>query len=640
MGWLVKTIRQEGEKPGIAVSSSFVLVEWCSLIIQNLAGSALWEEFGTDIILADAVCIERCLRPTSKKTLALSAKVVTRRAFRKLFQPSESSEKTLATTVNVLAIKSPQSTARNTPLLGLVAGVASRLQSLRPAFEKLKPLYFDFYIREVIGSKIAVEEHVAAGLQDFFCDFSTLDEVGKEIIPALEKGLLRAPEVILTGVLIPLVSSLPTAFDLAFILKDKLLKPLLSNIKSSNASVRNASVQAFGDLVLRCRDPAALESIADDVLSPLKSGKLSAADHRILHSEMIQKIPLSSSSVERVATGLAAVSGKEGNEAALSAETAALAQTIIKLAEKGDQIPKLLVDTLAKGLAEKKAGSRKIWLLRVGDILLKQGALEATDGTQSLVESLIPKMVENFNEVKANAPSAAQNGLIIGAYILMAVSPGLRTRYPESKILARTPKPTDLAGGDAKEPALLSHRFYSRLSGEEDLRWMTLTLANLAPQMDDKTGQSLSLAWSEALVYLVTTLGIHPRVQQQASSLLSDLHSQRPRQTSSWIISALWSLLTEPSGNAKEAKFGRQQLIQVLKSICPKQPHGNNDEGHLAILENQACELLVLAQPVLVPRSSWIALCLRMQIDPGELASKSLDKLMGEISARISEKVS
>ena len=529
--------------------------------------------------------------------------------------------------------------ARKTPLLGLVAGVASRIQSLKPTLEGLKPQYYQFYVREVIGSKIPVEEHVAAGLRDYFCDFATLEDIDTDIVPALEKGLLRAPEVILTGVLRPLVSSLPSHLDLASILKGKLLKPLLSSIKSSNAAIRNGAVQAFRDIVLHCHDLEALGTVADEVLSPLKSGKLSSADHRVLHSEMLEVLPFTVKSAELVATGLAAVSGKEGNETALAAETSALARAVIQLSEKGGQMPKPLLDTLAKGLSEKKPVFRKIWLLRVGDILQKQGDFERTSGIQTFVETTVPKLIETFEEVKKNVSSASQNGLVVGVYILIALSPSLQDRFSESKALAKLPKPIEALGPGAKEYTLLSHRVCSRLSGEEELLWLSLALVALAKQLDDKTEGNLRLAWSEALTFIITTSGIPSKVQQETAKLLSDLYLRSPRQISTWIIDGLWNLIAHRGETDKEIRFGREQVIQVVKSICPARSRGGEATTDPSILQEQACALLVLSQPVLVPRSGWIALCLRMGVDPGELAHSCLDKLLEEITIKASDEV-
>lgn len=636
LAWLVKTIRQEAQKSAIAIATSFVLLEWSSLFIQHLAASPLWDQFGNDILLSAADSYERCLQPTSKKSVAQSAKIIARRALRKWFALPEARHKALSDAVKVLTAKSSQPVARNAPLLGVIAGVSSRLSAMKPVIETLKPQFYEFYIREIVGSKTTVADHVAAGLGDFFGEFATLEEVETQIIPPLEKGLLRAPEVILTSVLTPLIASLPVSFDFSTALEEKLLRPLLASVKSSNALVRNGAVTSFRAIVLRCQDVKALESIADEIVTPLKSGKLPSADHRLLHAEMLEGMPLPEASAEKVATSLAAVAGKEGNEAALAAETSALARALTQILSNNAEVPKSVLDVLVKGLAEKKPASRKLWLLRVGSVLKTHASGETTIGMQSFVEAVIPKLVDNLNEVMTNAAAAALNGLIVGAYILTALAPGLHQRFPSSKSLVRVPAAKDALGSGAKESFLLSHRIYSKVSVEEDLHWLSLALSVVSSKLDNKTERVVRLAWSEAIVYLITTSSVSSKVQQETARSLSSLYSQNPGHISELIIDGLWNLMHLGNVKEKELKCGDGHLIQVLRSICPENEVDGESRVEVETLENQACALMVIARPELVPRSSWISLCLRMGVDPGGLARKYQDKLLEEILRRAS----
>ncbi|CAG9949575.1 unnamed protein product [Clonostachys rosea f. rosea IK726] len=631
LGWLTKTMRHEGQKAGLATSNSFVLVEWCSLLMQSLAGSPLWGQFGDDVIHCTADSLARCLQ-SGKQSIAHSALVVTRRGFRKLFG-ADTREKVLQDAVKTLTAKSSQSVARHAPLLGVIAGVSSRLPAVKPAIEAHKPQYYEFYTREIVTSKTPVTAEVAAGLKDFFQDFSTLPELEKEVFPALEKGLLRAPEVILTSVLRPLVAALPPAFDLSTLLKDKLLKHLLSSIKSSNALVRAGAVSSFRDIVLRCHDDAILQKVVDEILVPLKGGKLSSPDHRVLHADMLEGVPLSESSAKKVMDGLAIIAGKEGNESALSNETSTLSKAVVQLLKTNADIPKPVLDVFVKGLADKKPASRKLWILRTGSILRACELQEPTDSMLSWVEAVTPKLFDNFNETAANAASAVQSGLAIGAYILTALIPGLQQKFPSAKSVAKTPVAKDALGPTGKQSFLLNHRIYSKLSGEDDLNWFALALTALHSALDDKTPTDVSIAWSGAFIYAITAPDVPPSVQQAAGKALSQLHSKNIRQISGFVTDGLWNLLLHSGTQEKETKFGRDQLIQVLRAICPDRSDGDEATDSTA-LEDQACSLIVLARHELIPRSSWIDLCLRMKIDPGNLARERKEELLKEIWTR------
>lgn len=639
MGTLVKGIRREAQKPVIAVSTAFTLVEWCSLLMQKLSGTALWDQVGEDVLLCDADSFERCLQPTSKRSVVHSATIVTRRGFRRLLDTAKSQEKVLADAVKILTAKVAQPSAKNAPLLGVIAGVCSRRDTLRLLFAALKPQYYEFYTREIVTSKTAVPRHIAAGLRDFFYDFATLEDLEKEVVPTIEKGLLRAPEVILNGVLGPLVSSLPATFDLSKILKERLMKHLLSSIKSSNTQVRTGAVNSFRDIVSRSGDEKLLEGIVEEVLTPLKGGKLSSADHRILHAEMLEGIHLPQSSAPTVASGVATVAAKEGNEPALIAETSALARAISQiLTQKGD-IPKPVLDTLSKGLGDKKHSSRKVWLLLVAQILQDLNKSEPSPGEAPFIESVVPKLVDNFNEVVANPATSVQNGIIVGAYILTALAPALQTRLPSSSAaptLSKASGTEEALGPGGKQSFLLNPRIYTKVAAEADLRWFALALSSLPTTFGEKAGDGILLDWAEAFIYVISGSEVQARVQQQAATELTQLYTKTPDTTSRAIMDGLWSVL-QTSTKDKDLRLAPENLLSVLKSICLE-----TDEGGSSIIpkeqrESQACALLVLARPELVPRSSWITLCLRMGVDPGTLAKNHQDVLLKEVGRRASD---
>lgn len=638
---LIAALRKESQKPGIAPTNAFVLVEWCSLFMQHLDASQ-WDQFATDIILADADALEKCHQPVSRKSVTHSAIIVTRRGLRKLFSSNELSKKRLSASVDVLTAKGAQSTSRNAVLLGVVAGVSARKDHLRPILDSLKSKYYDFFAREIIGSRTSVPEHLVLGFGDFFTSFATLEEISKELIPALEKGLLRAPEVILGGVITPLVRCLPDNFDLSKILEQNLLKPLLSNAKSTNAAIRAGSLDAFSALVNKSGDTASLEKVINEVATPLKSGKLASPDHRVLHAQMLQTAPLSEASAEQVANAVAVIAAKEGNESALAAETSALAKAVSFLLTNDAEVPKSVLESVTKGLTEKKIPSRKYWLLRVGGILQSiNEAQSVSSAMAAFVDAVIPKVITTFTEVTSNAASAAQNGLIVGAYILTAVSTHIQRLLPGSAAdlsMAKASVTKQSLSLDPKSSFLLSPRIYSKVTADEDLKWFSRALNSIFQGLDKGADNQVTLAWSEAIIHLVTAQSVPATVQQETSKTLSNLYVRSPKLVSSFIIAGLWDYLKHSGSPDKEPSSGAHNLIQVVKAICltPSDIEKTGETINTEDLETQANNLLVLARPELIPRANWIDLCLRMELDPGNLVKKYQDELVTEIENQTS----
>lgn len=617
------------------------MVEWCSILMQNLAVSPLWDELGNDVLLAGADALEKCLQPSSKTGVVRSALVVIRRGFRKLFSPAQSRDKNLDTAVATLTAKGQQPVAKHSLILGVIAGVCARLPELKSQLEARKQKYHEFYVREIIGSRTALPEHVACGLADFFHHFVTLDELERDLIPAIDKGLLRAPEVVLEGVLRPLVTSLPDTMDLSKLLYGKLLKPLLSNIKSSNATIRAGAIAVFRVMVKRCSDLQAMDGVISEIASPLAAGKLASPDQRVLHAEMLEATPLSEEGANRASSALVAVASKEGNEAALAAETSALARSVVMILETGKELSKPLLDVMVKGLAEKKPGSRRLWLLRVGSVLHALGHHKSTTGISAFAEAVVPKLVANSEEVSGGPAAAAQNGILVGAYLLTALTPALLRQFAGSSFagaLAKADVPSQAASLSTKQTFLMNHRIYNKVSIEEDLDWFCRALTSVAPHVVDATDKDVTLAWSDAMIYLITASNVPSRVQLEAVKSVSKLYARNQVVMSRIMVEGLWNCLARDENKEKDIKLERTSLINVLRSIClePGELEKLGTDIDKEALEAQACALLVLSRHELVPRSSWIDMCLRMSVDPGNLARNHLDELLEEIARRTS----
>lgn len=648
---LVAAIGQEIKKGAIAPGSAFTLVEWSSLLVQNFAGTPLWDKFGKDLTLSLAEALEKCCQPASRGTVSKSALVITRRGLRKLVA-GDDREKVIEEAVKTLAVKGTQPMAKYAVLLGVIAGVCSRKPEAVPIIEKLKSQYFTFYTREIVGSRTQVPTHLASALSDFFSSFVTLEDLDKDVFPSLEKGLLRAPEVVLNDLITPLVGALPQDFDLSAALSGRFVKPLLNNVKSSNAVIRNGAVTVFKGLAARSKDAALLEKVADEVLNPLKTGKLASADHRVLHSEMLVALVVSTGIANKIADGLPLVTGKEGNEAALSAETVALNASAVYLLNADAEVPKPLADAYVKGLGEKKLPVRRTWILRAGDILYafnKESQETLPANFIKFAEALVTPLGTTFAEVVANPATAAQNGTVTGALVLCAVESLIRRAesstfeavYKKANIqknsLAITPKPS----------YLFNPRIYGKFA-DEDLKWLTRALTAVAPFLNS-IGLPERVAWAQAFIYVISSAATSPEVRRDAVDALSTLYAQSSAKAegpsallTETIVEGLWHWIEATEAADKEsaaalAKSGTSNLHLVLKAICLKPDEYQKRAGaepDKTKLESQMCSLLVLAKSQLIPRSSWIDLCLKVETDPGELARKYEQRLLDEIVNR------
>lgn len=638
-GDLLKAFQRETSKAGIAASNAFVLVEWGSEFIQQCAAQQeFWEEYGLDLILHHAQILERCLSSKSRGSVKQSALVVTRRALRRLFRATPTGETAVKEIVIQLTAKPQGGVPVNAVLLGVVAGVCARLESRRPTLEANKSLYYSFYVREIIGSRSIVPQHIVAAYNDFFANFATQEDVQKEVVPALDKALLRAPEVVFNDLISPMVQSLPANIDLSESLAARLLKPFLANLKSQNSIIRNGTMSAFTACLNHSYDDTYLKKITDDILNPLASSKVTVAEQRTLHSRLLLNVPYNEMRSAAICTSLVAITAKESNETALSVETAALSQHLFPLLGTAGTITQdslgSWTDAFTIGLSDRRPAVRKIWILTTGNLLWRFKT-ESTDtrAASNLIDAVAPKLLDCFDEVIVNVQSSVQSGLSVAAYVGVAIYDFLtaHTYSEQVKIQARKSNIYHQAFAINQKSSILNHRVYTKLAGDDEIRWAIRALSAIEFSYVDSSGDSWALAFS----YFITAANIPPTLRKEATMALQEVYYSQPSTVSYLIIRGLWTWYSQVEHSDKDtpaaaAKTGNSNLYLVVRSIFPSRSKALDPSRHIdvGVLRSQLIDMLVLARPEMIPRVSWIDLCLEVGQDPGNLARSSVDRIM------------
>ncbi|MCJ1397879.1 translational activator of GCN4 [Xylographa trunciseda] len=646
---VVNFLSSESLKQGLAPSSALVLIKWCSLVIQYCAAdSKRWDEYGLDLITADAQLLDLCASSISRTNVHKSALVVTRRALRNLFRSAECGADTIKAIVSSLTEKNPLG-SRSAILLGIVSGVCARLAAARPVFEALKPQYFSFWVQEIIGSRTIVPHHIACAFKDFFSSFTDAHDMAVEISPALEKALLRAPEVVLNDLIKPMVSALPVHIDLSEVLADRLLRPLLANTKSTNLDIRNGAASAFSVIVSRCRNEVALDKISKDVLTPLASSKLASADQRVLHARMLSSLPFQPSVSGVICDGLLSTLAKEPNEAAAAAEANALVRHLSLMILHGSPAIEKLIAAFTKGLADKRPAFQRLWALRSGDLLwkLSRDAVRTTQLTE-IVETILPKLLELFKEVAANPLPASQSGTVISGYIVVALysflnavveTPSIQSMLHKANIMSKS------LNYGAKPSFLLNTKIYSKATNPEDLTWLVRALfgCTASVYMED-VAPGIRNAWTQSLLFTMMASAVPHSVQGEALRSLTEQYWQRPAQISESIIEGLWDWYRHVEMSAKDtaalaSRAGVDHCHIVLRSICllPSEAEAPNRIIDPSILHSQLIKMLVLCRNEVLPRCNWIETCLGVGEDPGLLVSSRSTECIGQINGILND---
>ncbi|KZM25341.1 translational activator of GCN4 [Ascochyta rabiei] len=651
---IVKFLKEECQKKGIAHVNAFVLVDWCStLLVQFAKQPERWSKFGLDLALADARVLETCVAAGSDRRatrISHSALVVTRRALRAILGSKEIGKDALDKLVANLTAKGAAPAAGNAVFLGVIAGVSSRLSDVKLRFEQHKQEYYAFYVREIVGSRSQLPDHISNAFHDFFDTFPTLEELRKEVITPIEKALLRAPEVVLNDIVSPMILALPESMDLSDVFISNLLKPLLSNVKSSNPVIRAGALRTFTALASRSQNEDVIGKVADEVLNPLKQGKVSGVEQKVLHAQMLSAFKESSALSHKIPAGIAPVALKEPGESAVVAEVSTMAKHLTFGLTNGVALDKTVADAFIKGMADKRIPVRRLWAIRAADIWWN--LTESQHGQADILafcQSTLPKLVEIWQEVNANPLPATQNGLVtVGHYVTALL---LKIRDTKDEKLAAVYKKSDVLSqslvSQPKPSFLLNAKVYTKLSTEDDVAIALRALRAVAPfVIQESVSGDVQDAWAQAFIFFIAGQSVSSRAKSAARLALTQTYLEvSTEKISEIVIQGAWSWYRLSTQEDKESaafasKTGATELGAVLGCIClppdvVKKLEGSVDQNQL---RKQAISLLVLARGELIPRTSWIDMCLRMGVDPGQLVQENLQECMSLINAATENK--
>jgi hypothetical protein len=452
--------------------------------------------------------------------------------------------------------------------------------------------------------------------------------------------------VVLNDIVSPMILALPESMDLSEVLLENMLKPLLSNVKSTNPTVRAGTLRTFTAFASRSKSEDVINKVAEEILNPLKQGKVSSAEQKVLHAQMLSALPHSPSLSQKIPSAIAAVALKEPSEPAVVAEVSTMTEHLTYGLANGVALEKAVSDAFVKGMADKRVPVRKLWAIRAVDLWWSLSKEQhAQPDILAFCQTTLPKLIEIWQEVTANPIPATQSGLVtVGHYVAALLLARVRNMEDE-KLVAIYNKSDVLQQSLAVQPKpsfLLNSKVYSKLSTEDDIAITLRALAAVAPFLtQDTSSRDVEVAWAHAFIFLIVAQSVPSKAKIAARQALTQTYLQvSPAEISRIMVQGIWSWYRSTAHEEKDSpavasKTGAGELAPVLGCIClPREVvqklGASIDETSLRA---QALDLLVLARSEMVPRASWIELCLRMGVDPGELVRARLSDCISTINA-------
>jgi len=481
--------------------------------------------------------------------------------------------------------------------------------------------------------------HLGHGLDSFFASSAMSTELfERELAPSIEKAMLRSPEVVLSGLLPAVVTAISPNIDLSWSLKKHLLKPLISAVKSSSATVREGCLTSFEAVIARCQNPDTQLEIGQELSKLVKETK--APDTRALYSHMLASLTSRCSAAESLSSDVASLASKEGNEQALDSEAKVVRFQVFSALVAGKKPVEALIKAFRQGLSDKKPATRRIWTLQLGDIVWSLKADELSNSAaSSFLDETLEVALKACNDIASNPVAAAQSGSIAPAYVLTAVFLE-RLRDSGMKSLSQLLKSPILLNAQAlddKVSFLTSHRVYSKITSADEAIWCVRALSAVF-----RTSKSAAnVAWGQAMLFMLTSTTISPRARQEASASIQTLCFADAELLVSTIAESLWHWLRsvrleEKDTPAAAARTGVERLYQIFRPISTAlgklMSADSSKNGDL--VRRQLVRLLVLCRQPLLPRVTWIDMCIRSGVDPSSLVAADPDLCISEARLR------
>ncbi|KAK9468030.1 armadillo-type protein [Lipomyces arxii] len=623
----VDLLKSETTKRGKAAADYFVLLEWVNITISTLCkmeDKSYYKTYIADLVTVQATCIDGCLKSSDvkRRRLAGSAERATKAALATVFAAVDTAGEMY---LDILASKTAK--LGTASLLGLLAGTAAELSQNLTAYQTVKdrkPDVIAFYTREVLGSKVAVAAHDAKALNSFFENYFEAPDL-LDLAAPLGRALLRSPEAVLGPVTLHFVNSLPKSIDCSAAVKDHLIAPLLSSFKSSKDAVRDNAVKTVVALFAKCTDEEVVPIIANELLTPLTTSKITAADQRAMYAAALTAFPRSSSLAKTVPAGLVSLAAKEINEPA----TAAIVNAIYYHTQTGLDanvaVDKPVWDAILKGLTDKRQNLRRYWISGFGELVFSGPVKPIGDAAAELYLAAVPALLETWKEVIANPTATVQSKLVVAGFVIVAICSRLKTESALTKA-----KIVETALTIAPKPSfLMFDRVYTKLTTKEEQTWAVRALRATAGAVAPASAEG----WGVAMLYFITSPAVDPGVRQFAAFELGVAYIMSPEVVYSSIKAGLWRWVAQLERDSAEPSAaitasGLKRLNVALQSIT------RLDTVSDTIAKDQLVGLVVLAHHAVVKhRVNWIALCQRMKVDPAELVAERAAELQAAILA-------
>ncbi|WBW74626.1 translation initiation regulator, HEAT repeat protein Gcn1 [Schizosaccharomyces osmophilus] len=627
--------------PSSSISVSFNALIWVNCILSNLPSNEM-KYWMLEFLPIQSQFLNAVVQ-NGKPAIVRSALQTTRRCYRSLFL-SQLNDLSSFIPFLLNETKTALVLPKALPLYGVILGTCYFFQ-LSSAPRTLASENIDFLVKMIPQHVLAAKPALPSSSVEGFCYsiglLLSLDKLSNDLLPSIEKALLRSPELVFAGIL----SSLAIGFsdsgkDASSILLSKLHDAFASNLKSSNATVRQNCFQTFSVLCKHAKDPKVLMDVALKLAFALKTNKVTSNEHRNLYIECLSHLSVeevdSASLLKEVLPLFMKV-----QESSFYHLAAVVIRNIKSLLLSNSSLDKSVYDFLSKSLDKPAAYERQHWILVLADLVWD---LQANKSSQlELTNFYLEHLNKSSQAALSNSTIALQNGSILAPVVYLCLMNKKQTDEDITKLKFAGDLQTllnGLVGSTNGESILFSSKITNKLTTDQAKLWWIRGLCTFASAYDKDLTDDLASSWFQSLINLFNFSGNQTSRVAFEALRTAVLVNPGLRKT---ICSQLWNLHYQAESAKKDEKFdenSNKKLIQLLKSILLAISSDVSNVGSKELVDYDCylIELLFLSFAY-VDQFDWIQLCQLSHRDPATLVTERVHDIVNYIETTLSTNV-
>ncbi|CEG70748.1 hypothetical protein RMATCC62417_06588 [Rhizopus microsporus] len=649
---IIPVIVREAEKCGkrkptgecvSPAADRFVLLTWIDVlftcVLKHVAiEGAKNNPLFSSVVNAQAILIDS-LVSDNKKSISKSAVADVRRTIRL-------NAEAIPTIIDVALANAQTCTPsfKNAVLIGIIIDSSLRLKTRsdgKQMIENAESKLTDYYLKNVISSRAMVHPAALDAFNDYVRVIITKDKFDSQLLPVLDKIMLRSPEVVLQALahVTPALS-----FDPSPIFANKWLDPLLNHLRSTSAATVSGAKAFWEALCLVCHETESMVKVGESVSKTLTSGKVGSWEHRvIMYNALSSLAQVADPAVsQKVLEGYFAMTAKETHEQAMATAVDGIGRhlTVLIYNDEYCSSNKEFVDKAVKvstdGLGSSKPLARKGWARAVGATVWDHEKPSAILSAKTV--DYLQALFKTFNKI-VDKPLLWKDGPL-EAYVMIAIISGRIMHWssipgPVSDLLKSQKYPQQLLQTSPKPSYLLWDRIYTKATPADEGIWLIRALSNVclneSKESLEKTGAGYLIA--QAIIWLMTSHPEHTvrratrdETARLAAADVAKLGFFMRQALKQWVLDVEHQTKDSVAAQATNSENYRKDIAPYRLATVLNAITSFNNDLDSSIKNSELIQLLILAHHKYIAsptnKYNWITLVQRANVDPGKLISE------------------